>query len=136
MGLGSSRRWTEPVSARVTAAAAAGGVIGATARWAVGTVGAHAPGTWPWATLIVNVAGCLLIGVAATRLARSTLGWAFAVTGVLGGFTTFSALAIELNDFADADRTALAFAYGGSTLAAGMLALLVATHAARSDARR
>lgn len=133
-GGGPSGQLWEPGSPRLTGAAAVGGAIGATARWAVGTVGDHAPGSWPWATLIVNVVGCLLIGVAATWLARSTLGWAFAVTGVLGGFTTFSALAVELNDLADADRPALAFAYGGTTLAAGMLALLVAVRLGRSRA--
>ena len=120
-----------PFAPQLTAAIAVGGAIGATGRWAVaelvGSVdGAHVAGTWPWATLIVNVVGCLLIGIAARNLAVGTVAWAFAVTGVLGGFTTFSALAVELNDFADADRLPLAVLYGAVTLAVGIGATFVA----------
>jgi CrcB protein len=120
-----------PFAPRVTAAIALGGAIGASGRWAVAEVvanmdGAHVAGTWPWATLVANVVGCLLIGLAARNLAVGTTAWAFAVTGVLGGFTTFSALAIELNDFADADRLPMALLYGAVTLAAGIGATFVA----------
>ena len=77
------------------AAVSAGGVIGALARYAV-TAGAS--GVFPWWTLIVNVSGCLAIGVLMAvvevrrphRLVRPFLG-----TGVLGGYTTFSAYAVE-----------------------------------------
>jgi CrcB protein len=120
-----------PFARRVTAAIALGGAIGATARWTVGEVvnsvsTPHLPGTWPWATLIVNIVGCLLIGLAARNLARETVAWAFVVTGVLGGFTTFSALAVELNDFADADRLPMAVLYGAVTLAVGIGATFLA----------
>ena len=112
-------------------AIAVGGAIGASGRWAVvELVGAastpHVPGTWPWATLVVNVIGCVLIGMAARTLSAGTVPWAFAVTGVLGGFTTFSALAVELNDLADADRLPMAVLYGAVTLAAGVGATFVA----------
>ncbi len=120
-----------PFAPRVTVAIAAGGAIGATARWVVAEVvatvdGSHVAGTWPWATLIVNVVGCLVIGFAARHLVVGTTAWAFAVTGVLGGFTTFSALAVELNEFADADRLPLAVLYGAVTLVAGIAATFVA----------
>lgn len=110
---------------------AVGGAIGAGGRWIVGwavdtAAGPHAAGTWPWATLIVNLVGCLLIGLAARSVERDTTAWAFMVTGVLGGFTTFSALAVELNDMADADRMPLAIAYGAVTLVAGVAATVVA----------
>ena len=87
-----------------------GGAIGTSIRWSVAwafdTMGSgHEPGTWPWATLTVNLVGCLLIGFAARSVVRGTTAWAFVATGVLGGFTTFSALAVELNDLADADRS-------------------------------
>jgi len=124
-----------PFASGILWAVAAGGAIGATGRWfvawALTTMGAgHVPGTWPWATLIVNVVGCVLIGFAARLVVRDTAGWAFVVTGVLGGFTTFSALAVELNDLAEADRMPLAIAYGAVTLAAGIGATMIA------DARR
>jgi CrcB protein len=120
-----------PFAPYVLGAIAAGGAIGASGRWAVAELfdaagTPHVPGTWPWATLVVNVIGCLLIGLAARTLATGTVAWAFAVTGVLGGFTTFSALAVELNDLADAERLPMAVLYGAVTLVAGIGATFVA----------
>jgi fluoride exporter len=121
-----------PFSVAVLSAVAAGGAIGAAGRWFVTWVfdsagAGHLPGTWPWATLAENVAGCLLIGFAARLVERDTVSWAFVVTGVLGGFTTFSAFAVELNDLAEADRMTLAVVYGALTLAAGLGAVLIGT---------
>ncbi len=121
---------SRPFDPAVLAAIALGGAIGATSRWSVSwlfDVGPASPtATWPWATLVVNVVGCALIGLAARALVRETIGWEFAVTGVLGGFTTFSALAVELNDLAEADRLPLAVAYGAVTLVAGVGATFLA----------
>ena len=75
---------------------------------------------------MVDILGCLMIGFAARLVERDTTAWAFVVTGVLGGFTTFSALAVELNDLAEADRTTLAIVYGAITLAAGIGATAIA----------
>ncbi len=120
-----------PFAPGVLWAVAAGGAIGATGRWFVAwsldSMGAgHVPGTWPWATFAVNIIGCVLIGFAARLVVRGTTAWAFVVTGVLGGFTTFSALAIELNDLAEADRMTLAVVYGAVTLVAGIAATAIA----------
>jgi CrcB protein len=120
-----------PFALATVAAIAIGGAVGAAGRWGVAelvdTIGsAHLPATWSWATLAVNVVGCLLIGLAARTLARDSTAWAFAVTGVLGGFTTFSTLAVELNDLADAERLPLAVLYGAVTLTAGVGATFVA----------
>lgn len=111
---------------RVPLAVALGGAIGAGVRWLAGVPFEVTPGTFPMRTLVVNVLGCLLIGAAAGRLHRESLAWAFAVTGVLGGFTTMSAFAQELNDLVDADRGGLMVVYLVTTLAGGMLALLAA----------
>jgi fluoride exporter len=121
-----------PFSPAVLTAVAAGGAIGATGRWFVAWTldsagGQHVPGTWPWATLVENIIGCVLIGFAARLVARDTVSWAFVVTGVLGGFTTFSAFAVELNDLAEADRLTLAVVYGALTLAAGVGATTIGT---------
>lgn len=120
-----------PFAPVVLSAVAVGGAVGASGRWLVGwmfgELGAgHQPGTWPWATLTVNILGCVLIGLAARFVAPGTTVWAFVVTGVLGGFTTFSALAVELNDLADADRMPIAVLYAAVTLAAGIGATAVA----------
>jgi CrcB protein len=120
-----------PFAPAVVVAVAFGGALGASARWITtwwvdAATDTHVPGTWPWATLAVNIVGCALIGVAARRVDRDSTRWAFVVTGVLGGFTTFSALAVELNDLADAGRLSLAVLYGAVTLAGGVGATSIA----------
>lgn len=83
---------------REAGAVAAGGALGAVLRWSV--VGAL-PGSddgWPWGTLLVNVTGSLLIGLLVARLLTTPAPtWVrpFAVTGLLGGWTTYSALALD-----------------------------------------
>jgi len=80
--------------------AALGGALGALARWGVGTALPSSPGGWPWATLLVNLTGCLFIGmllaVLLSRFPASTLLRPFLAVGVLGGFTTFSTFAVDL----------------------------------------
>ena len=115
-----------PASARTLAAVAVGGAVGAGLRWAVGAAWEHDRGAWPWSTLVVNVIGCVAIGVAARRLRLGTLGWAFVVTGVLGGFTTFSSFAIEVDDLFAADRALVALGYIAVTLTAGTAATWIA----------
>ncbi|BAL85652.1 putative CrcB-like protein [Actinoplanes missouriensis 431] len=76
---------------RSIAAVSAGGALGALARLAVSTVLSGSP----WATWLVNVTGCFLIGVLYTRtehrMLRLLLG-----TGVLGGYTTFSTATVQV----------------------------------------
>jgi CrcB protein len=78
-----------------------GGFAGATCRFLVsGAVQRLVPlAIIPWGTLVVNVAGCTLIGVlAAVAESRAILSDSirlFVFTGVLGGFTTFSAFSLE-----------------------------------------
>lgn len=82
--------------------------------------------SWPWATLIVNVVGCLLIGMVASSVAveRGPL-WLrpFLITGVLGGFTTFSAFALEAGLLLEAGRVVAAAGYVAATLVLGLLAV-------------
>src|SRR3954452_17473913 len=77
-----------------------GGAFGAGARHLVGSVALarFGPG-FPWATLSVNLAGGLLIGLLAGWLARAGGSEAirlFFAVGMLGGFTTFSAFSLEV----------------------------------------
>jgi len=81
-----------------------GGGLGAACRWLVGRASARLLGSsFPWGTLIVNLLGCFLIGLA-LGLAERGLGSRrlrpMAVTGFLGGLTTFSAFAYETIDLA------------------------------------
>lgn len=72
------------------------GVAGALLRFSIDTWFAHRDGTrrhWPWATLLVNVVGSLIIGLSVGVSGRLGLGedWHAAVaTGLAGGLTTFS----------------------------------------------
>ena len=109
------------------AAVAVGGVLGSLGRWAVGLALPHAAGTFPWATFVVNVSGAFAMGVLVAflvgrpgthRLARPLLG-----VGVLGGWTTFSALAVEVVGLGSADHAQLALAYVAATFLVGTLAV-------------
>jgi CrcB protein len=85
---------------------AIGGALGSTARYACSLAAARWAGTsFPWGTLLVNVAGSFAIGVLAALLAADgrTLGAdarAFLIVGVLGGFTTFSSFSLETFELA------------------------------------
>jgi CrcB protein len=113
----------------------AGGFLGAAARAEVGELLPHAPGAWPWATLLVNVAGAFLLGYVVTRLQErlplSAYRRPFAGTGVCGGLTTFSTMQVELLQMLDAGRVGLALAYAAISVAAGFAGVAVATNLVR-----
>jgi fluoride exporter len=103
----------------------AGGFLGAIARHLVsGVVQARAAGIFPWGTLAVNVVGCFAMGVLAelaeSRGALTAEQRAFAIVGVLGGFTTFSAFGGETLNLARDSEAALAAANIGLHLALGI----------------
>jgi CrcB protein len=77
---------------------ALGGAIGASARYAVNVAATRLVGHgFPWATLAVNIAGSFLMGVLVIWFAHRDLTRLapFLMTGVLGGFTTFSAFSLD-----------------------------------------
>ncbi len=79
---------------------AAGGAIGSVFRYLVGVWSVRLAGVnFPWGTLTVNVVGSFLIGLlvelVARRLNASMEMRLFLVTGVLGGFTTFSSFSLD-----------------------------------------
>ncbi len=125
-----------PLDARSLLLLAAGGTAGTLAR---AGVSAWAAGRWgpffPWGTLIVNVAGCFLIGVLGTLCQRGTLGpevKTAAVTGMLGAFTTFSAFSFETWGLVQAGQWAAALGNLGLSLAAGFAALAAGVGIARA----
>ena len=116
--------------------AALGGALGALARWGVATALPHSPGGWPWATLLVNLTGCLLMGaLVAVLTARSPEPpWArpFLAVGVLGGYTTYSAFAVEVVGLVEAGAPVLAAGYVLVSLLGGVLAVAAGALAVRT----
>ena len=104
---------------------AVGGAIGAIGRYAVGLLLPHASGTFPWATFTVNVTGALAIGLLvgwlSVQYAPPPLLRPFVGVGILGGWTTFSALAVDAVGLARDGHDALALGYVTATFVVGTL---------------
>jgi CrcB protein len=113
---------------------AAGGALGAAARYGVGRF--LPAGTWPWATLGVNVTGGLLMGLLTGWLAsRQAAGdetlRLFLAVGVLGGFTTFSAFSLEAVALLERRQYSLACGYVLASVSLSILALFLGLLIAR-----
>ena len=115
-------------------------MIGATARYGIDLLWPRATGGFPWAILVVNVSGCALIGVLivviveirfAHRLARP-----FLATGVLGGFTTFSTYAVEVQRLTAEGSLAVALVYLVLTPSAALASVWGGTVFARRALRK
>lgn len=118
-------------------AVAAGGAIGAAMRHGVGLVAVrHLPQGWPHGTFAVNLLGSLLMGLLIGWLALKAEGAhqttrLFLATGVLGGFTTFSAFSLEVAEFFRKGDAVKAAAYAGLSVVLGVTALFVGLWIAR-----
>ena len=116
---------------RELAAIFVGGGIGTLARAGLETLAAPDPGRWPWPTFVVNIVGAFLLGYFVTRLLerlptssyrRPLLG-----TGFCGGLTTFSTMQVETIKMIEHQQYGLAVGYTVASIAAGLLAVYVAT---------
>lgn len=102
--------------------AAAGGAIGAALRHLTSTLCGHLfAGAFPWGTFAVNVAGSLAMGL---LVALFAVRWnaplevrVFLATGVLGGFTTFSAFSMDFAFLIERKAYLAAAGYAGGTMA-------------------
>lgn len=108
---------------------ALGGAIGASARYlvSVGTMRVMGPG-FPWGTLAVNVVGSFLMGVLVAVLAdkSGTRMAPFLMTGVLGGFTTFSAFSLDAMTLFERGAMTQAAAYVVASVVFSLAAILLA----------
>jgi len=120
---------------RELAAIFAGGFVGAVARAELAQALSTAPGRWPWATFIVNVAGAFLLGYFITRLQErlpvSAYRHPLLGTGLCGALTTFSTMMVELLGMLDRGRIGLALGYAAASVLAGLAAIAVATNLVR-----
>lgn len=94
---------------------AAGGAVGALARFGVVHLAGRGGVPFPWGTLTVNVAGSLAVGLLVGALGRregfAEIAQPFLVVGLLGAFTTFSAFSLEMVLLLEDAKWAPALAY-------------------------
>lgn len=107
-----------------------GGFLGSIARYLLGGFVLHSTGAarFPFATLVVNVTGCLAIGAIAGFAERASVfapsTRLFLITGFLGGYTTFSAFAYETVFLAREHAWVSAVANVIAQMALGLLAVV------------
>ncbi len=108
---------------------ALGGAIGSMARFGVSSLVVKQvnPVNFPWGTFSVNILGCMLAGVflvvAETMQSISQEARLFIVTGLLGGFTTFSAFGIETLGLIKRGEMLIALSYASLSIIVGVLAM-------------
>jgi fluoride exporter len=121
-------------------AAAAGGALGAGARFLVNVACTQLLGpVFPWATLTVNVVGSflmgLVVGFSGLLLGGSSVLRTFLATGILGGFTTFSAFSLDVVQLVERRQHALAALYISASVVISIAALWAGLTAARVSLR-
>ena len=104
-----------------------GGGIGSVLRYVVtlGVTQRLGPG-FPWATFAINIVGSLIIGMVFELSQTRALGVTplvriFLMTGVLGGFTTFSTFSLDMVTLASERAATLALLYGAGSVIIGFL---------------
>ncbi|MFV2093371.1 MAG: fluoride efflux transporter CrcB [Hyphomicrobiales bacterium] len=107
---------------------AIGGAIGASGRHLFGITMLRLFGSgFPWGTLSVNIVGSFLMGVLvelmALKLNISNEFRLFLATGILGGFTTFSAFSLEVALMIERKQFLIAGAYAGASIIVSVAAL-------------
>jgi fluoride exporter len=121
------------------AAVAVGGALGALARWGIGLAWPTPHDGFPTATLLINVVGCLLMGVLVVHVAEvreaHPLVRPFLGVGVLGGFTTFSTFAVDAQQLLVGGRLGVALGYLAATVLGSVGAVALGLALARTAAR-
>jgi len=118
-------------------AVAVGGALGSVFRFLVGTwfLQRLGPG-FPWGTFTINVTGSFLIGIvlqlAQTRMGLNPYARLFFATGILGGYTTFSAFAYETYLLSRDALSVQSLWYGFGSVIAGVAAALLGIAIARA----
>jgi CrcB protein len=128
------------LSVSVIAAIAVGGALGTLARYIFEVHHPVAEGRFPWVTLVVNLSGSLAIGflVPLTEHAsdRAPMLRPFLVVGFLGGWTTYSTLAVEATLLLRHGALTTCVAYLVATVAGGLVLVVVGHDLAQRATRR
>ena len=116
------------IATRRRLAVAAGGALGALARFGVAEAAVAVGVAALWATLVANVAGSLALGYISARHAgrsrSSPLMIPFVAIGMLGAFTTFSLFCAEVIDLLRLGAWVVALAYVLGSIGGGLVAAL------------
>ncbi|MBV0913122.1 fluoride efflux transporter CrcB [Anianabacter salinae] len=113
---------------------ALGGALGASARYLTGAAMVRLMGHgFPYGTMTVNIVGSFLMGVFVVAAAEKGLTplSPFVMTGILGGFTTFSAFSLDTVALIERGQTGAALLYVGLSVALSVGALVAGMTAAR-----
>ncbi len=113
---------------------ALGGAVGASLRYGAGLMAVRLLGHgFPVGTLFVNVVGSFLMGAIAVVFAHKGLtAWApLIMTGVLGGFTTFSAFSLDVFTLFERGQFGLMVLYILASVAVSLAALVIGAYLAR-----
>ena len=113
-----------------------GGGIGSIARYCCQKlVAVYNHSHFPWGTFAVNVVGCLLIGLfwgLSIKSFSDNETWKLLLmTGLCGGFTTFSAFTLEGIGLLRGNHTGLFFLYVGGSVIVGLLATFIGMEISR-----
>jgi CrcB protein len=114
---------------------ALGGAVGASARYLTGVAAIRVMGPgFPWGTLTVNVVGSFVMGAVVVLLAHlsATRFAPFLMTGVLGGFTTFSAFSLDAVTLWERGAVTQAAVYTGASVVLSLTALIGGLAVARA----
>lgn len=90
---------------------------------------------YPWGTIVINIVGSFVMGLFIAMLARrggSNELRLFVATGILGGFTTFSAFSLDFATLWERGATLPAFGYALASVIGAILALFLGLWLARS----
>jgi CrcB protein len=118
---------------------ALGGALGATLRHFMNVwIARMAGGDFPWHTMIINITGSFVMGLLISLMA---LRWnvgnemrAFLTTGILGGYTTFSAFSLDFAVLVERKAFALAGAYALGSVVVSLIAIFIGMALARAFA--
>ena len=139
-GLGAQLAEVLMSRADVLGAIAVGGAVGAALRHGVAQLLPRDPEDFPWATFLVNVTGCLAIGLLMVAIAgwwpRSRYVRPLLGVGVLGGYTTFSTYALESRDLVAAGAAPTSVLYLVASVGAGVLAVVAGLATGEALVRR
>lgn len=114
-----------------------GGALGSVLRFLLSrSVNEILPKNYPWGIWVVNLLGCLLIGVVAAlfmhKFVTSVFSRTFVMVGVLGGFTTFSSFSLDTFSLFQEGEVAKALIYASSTVFISIIMTAAAFYVTRT----